>query len=225
MIIISRKIYWLGWLALTIVVCASSPFVDQQLAILPYDTTINKFYGETHLWCSIIYYGVNVATVLLLAIPLFSLIYVMVKKLPLRKTLLRVVLVSYLGLAIGPGLVVNLAFKNNWGRARPYQVIRDHHPYSYPWQPHFNRPADNSFPSGHVSIGAFIGVPLIAARRRKLGILTCGIGFVAVGIVRWLQGGHYFTDIIMAGVFVWFFSWLVIMAVDKILARKSGEEL
>lgn len=224
--IISRKISLLVlWIVITIVVCATSPFLDQQLAILPYDSINSKFYGEVHWWCSIIYYGVNVATVLLIAIPLFSLLYVMLKKLPLNKTLLRIVLVSYLGLAIGPGLVVNLAFKNNWGRARPYQVIRDHHPFSYPWQPHFDRPADNSFPSGHVSIGAFVGVPLIAARRKKLGVLACGIGFVLVGIVRWLQGGHYFTDIVMAGVLVWLCSWLVMMIVDRVLSRNGGINL
>jgi lipid A 4'-phosphatase len=131
------------------------------------------------------------------------------------------VLISYLSLAIGPGLLVNTLFKENWGRARPYQVIRDGHPFSLPWQPHFNRPADNSFPSGHVSIGAFIGIPFLVARRRKLGVALCVLGFVSVGIVRWLQGGHYFSDIILAAIIVWLSTLLIIYVVDRYMLNRK----
>lgn len=198
-----------------------SPLLDQQLAIVPYTLLSNKFYGETHLWVKIIYYGVNLSTALLIVIPLVILVRSRRNSLEKKKLVRRMVLISYLSLAIGPGLLVNTLFKENWGRARPYQVIRDGHPFSLPWQPHFNRPADNSFPSGHVSIGAFIGIPFLVARRRKLGVALCALGFVSVGIVRWLQGGHYFSDIILAAIIVWLSTLLIIYVVDRYMLNRK----
>ena len=178
----------------TIVVFLLSPVLDIKLAAIPYNHTTHAFYGETHLWCK-----VTPAS---------------------RQTLKRMLMISYLSLIIGPGLIANSYFKQHWGRARPYQVMRDHHPFSFPWQPHSNRPADNSFPSGHVTIGAFLGIPLIAARRRKIGLALCASGFILVGVVRWLQGGHYFSDILMAGIIVWLVNILVTLMVDRFFIAK-----
>lgn len=212
-----NNIIWL-LLILGVVVLASSPYVDRQLAILPYDPSIHYFYGELSWWCKLIYYSVNMVTVSLIVVPLILFILVWKKILQLDMLLIkRMMLITYLSLAIGPGLLVNTLFKDGWGRPRPYQVIRDHKPFSYPWQPHFNHPKDNSFPSGHVSIGAMIGVPFIVARKKKLGIGLCILGAALVGLVRFLQGGHYFTDITAAAIIVWLVSILVTKLVDKYL--------
>lgn len=216
------KIKMLLWLVLLAAITLYlSPVLDQKLAILPYNFSNHTFYGETHWWVKVIYYGVNVSTVLLITLPLIALFCSRKATAAHKLVVRRMVVISYLSLAIGPGLLVNTLFKENWGRARPYQVIRDGHPFSFPWQPHFSRPADNSFPSGHVSIGAFIGVPFLVSRRRKLGVALCGLGFVSVGIARWLQGGHYFSDIVFAAIIVWLITLLVVTFVDNnILARK-----
>lgn len=202
------------------IVLLSSTYIDQQVAILPYDVTTRLFYGETQLWCKVIYYGVNIATILIIASLVFAIgLYY---KSNINKILIkRYLLITILTMSIAPGLIVNKAFKEHWGRARPYQVIRDGSEFSLPWQPHFNRPADNSFPSGHASIGAFIGIPFLAARRKKLGFTLCGVGAILVGIVRWLQGGHYFTDICTAILIVWLTATIVSYFVDKKLGKQS----
>lgn len=213
-----KKIFVL--VILLVIVILSSQYVDQQFAIIPYDKVTNKFYGETQLWCKIIYYSVNVATVAIIVSLLIAI--VLYFKSNINKLFLkRFILITSLSMLIAPGLIINKAFKEHWGRARPYQVIRDGHDFSLPWQPHFNKPADNSFPSGHASIGAFLGVPFIAARRRKLGFLLCGIGAVLVGMVRWLQGGHYFSDICTAVLVVWLVTILVSYFVDQKLEQKK----
>ncbi len=210
-------------LAISAVTFYLSPILDQRLAILPYDFTIARFYGEITLWCKVVYYSVNVTTFLLIITPIIIILLSRKGKINLAKPLVkRMVLITYLSLALGPGLICNSLLKDNWGRARPYQVIRDHHPFSYPWQPHFDRPADNSFPSGHVTIGAFVGVPFIAARRKKLGVALCIAGFTLVGIVRYLQGGHYFSDIVMAATIVWLVNILVTEIVDKYFMTKRN---
>lgn len=207
-------------IVLGIIVLALSPYLDQQLASLPYNYQTKYFYGEISAWCKVIYYSVNVTTFLLILIPLVIVLLVAKKKLFFNANIIkRMVLITYISLAIGPGLLVNTFFKDEWGRPRPYQVIRDHKPFSYPWQPHFGNSKDNSFPSGHVSIGAFIGVPFIAARRKYLGVSLCILGTIVVGIVRFLQGGHYFSDILMAAIIVWLVNVFVTIMVDKYLIK------
>ena len=217
---ISSLKFMLYLLAAMLLTLLLSPYLDQRLALLPYNFVTNKFYGEITLWTKVIYYSVNVMTTLLIVIPLIILGLSVRSKSNLKKKIIcRMFLVTYLALLIGPGLVCNSFFKNHWGRARPYQVIRDHHEFSLPWQPHFDRPSDNSFPSGHVSIGAFIGVPFIAARRKRLGIIISIFGFILVGVTRLLQGGHYFSDIMMAALITWFISAGVMLLIDCYLKK------
>ncbi|AUR52252.1 phosphatase PAP2 family protein [Aquella oligotrophica] len=218
-----QKLYLaISLIILCLVTFALSPYLDQQLASLPYDYQTRYFYGEIAFWCKVIYYSVNVTTFLLILVPLAIIVLTLMKKIQVNPLIVRrMVLITYISLAIGPGLLVNTFFKDEWGRPRPYQVIRDHKPFSYPWQPHFNHPKDNSFPSGHVSIGAFIGIPFIAARRKRLGVALCIVGTIVVGIVRFLQGGHYFSDILMAAIIVWSVNLVVTLLVDKYLMRNK----
>lgn len=218
-----QKLYLaISLVILCLITFALSPYLDQQLASLPYDYQTRYFYGERALWCKIIYYSVNVTTFLLILVPLTIVVLAALKKIQFNFLIVkRMVLITYISLAIGPGLLVNTFFKDEWGRPRPYQVIRDHKPFSYPWQPHFNHPKDNSFPSGHVSIGAFVGIPFIAARRKRLGVTLCIAGTIIVGIVRFLQGGHYFSDILMAAIIVWAVNLVVTILVDKYLMRNK----
>jgi lipid A 4'-phosphatase len=214
---IKINLIWL-LLILTAITFALSPYLDQQLAVLPYNFQTHYFYGEISKWCKFIYYSVNVLTFILSIVPLLLFILVKKNKLALDPTLVkRMMLVTYLSLIIGPGLIVNTALKDGWGRPRPYQVIRDHKPFAYPWQPHLNHPKDNSFPSGHVSIGAMLGIPFIAMRRKKLGVGLCVAGTIIVGLVRYLQGGHYFSDIAMAAILVWMVTALITPLVDRYL--------
>lgn len=218
-----QKLYLaISLVILCLITFALSPYLDQQLASLPYNYQTRYFYGEIAIWCKIIYYSVNVTTFLLILMPLTIVALAAMKKIQFNFLIVkRMVLITYISLAIGPGLLVNTFFKDEWGRPRPYQVIRDHKPFSYPWQPHFNHPKDNSFPSGHVSIGAFVGIPFIAARRKRLGVTLCIAGTIIVGIVRFLQGGHYFSDILMAAIIVWAVNLVVTILVDKYLMRNK----
>jgi lipid A 4'-phosphatase len=214
--LMDKKFTILGILLLVLFITLwLSPQVDYTWSLLPYSGITNKFYGEVHLWCRTVYAAVPLVTWALLLIPALLLYLKRNSHSAMRMALQRMALISYLSIILGPGLIVNLALKDHWGRARPYQVIRDHHSFSLPWQPHFNRAQDNSFPSGHVAIGAFIGVPLLACRRYYWGGSLCFCGFTLVGLVRYLQGGHYFSDIILAALIVWTVTLVVATMVDR----------
>jgi membrane-associated phospholipid phosphatase len=63
----------------------------------------------------------------------------------------------------------------------------------------------------------FCGIPFLAFRRKKVAIIVSLCGGGIVGVVRILQGGHYLTDVLAAGVVVWVTAFIVIYITDKIL--------
>lgn len=107
---------------------------------------------------------------------------------------------------IGPGLLVNTVFKDQWGRARPSQVEE------FNGSKKFTRaaiPADQcekncSFVSGHASVGFFFLAFAYVWPRRRILWLTTGTGLgLGIGLVRILQGGHFFSDVIFCGIVVY----------------------
>lgn len=210
-----RIAYVLLFLALLATI-AVSPQVDQYLAMATYNPITHNFYGETHLWCKIIYHGVNVAIAILIILPLvFLFLAYPIKRLskPFAK---RFALITYVSLILGPGLIVNFGLKEHWGRARPNQVIREHQAFTPMWQYVSNKPSNNSFPSGHASGGFFLGIPLLATRRKKLAVSVSLVGGTLFGLVRLLQGGHYFSDILVAGIVVIAVGLIVTKLVEKL---------
>lgn len=176
--------------------------LDMQFALLPFDYSSYKFYGESALWCRFLYNSITYITIALIAVPIIMvLIKLYYKKLTFGMIVFTVI--YYLSFTAGPGVLVNAIFKNYWGRARPTQVIKDGAKYSDFWQYNSDNSENNSFPSGHASVGFFVGVPLLIARKRNYGLLL-SIGFGGlIGLVRILQGGHFFSDVLMAFVVVW----------------------
>lgn len=195
----------------------NSPGIDQKIAKLPYDVTSNTFYGETNYIVWAIYFLVPVFTTIFIAIPILILGFEKLNSRFLKYR--RAAIISLIALIIGPGLIINTVFKNNWGRPRPYQVLRDHKVFSPVWVPHKGYPENNSFCSGHAAIGFFLGVPFWALRRKKQAIVMSVLGGTVVGTVRILQGGHYFTDVIFAGIFVWLGVFLAVYLTDNIILR------
>lgn len=187
--------------------------IDPRIAIIPFNSTLGKFYGEVHLWCKIIYFSVPVFTGLLIVVSLWLLL---VKNRKIHGTSTkRAALIIFISLALGPGLTVNTILKDNWGRPRPYQVIRDGKTFAPVWKANFKAPANNSFPCGHASIGFFLGVPLLAFGFRRRGLVLSLIGGAGVGAVRMLQGGHYLSDVIYCGIIVWLIAELVTFCVNR----------
>jgi lipid A 4'-phosphatase len=119
-----------------------------------------------------------------------------------RRTALYLLLV----MLIGPGLLVNAVFKDHWGRARPSQVME------FGGSKQFTRaavPADQcekncSFVSGHASGGFyFLAVACVWPRRRALWLAVGTALGLGIGLVRIVQGGHFFSDVVFCGIIVY----------------------
>ena len=125
-----------------------------------------------------------------------------------RMTLLYIAIAG----TLGPGLVVNLGFKDNWQRARPYQVE------NFGGDKQFTRAAvmtdqcaDNcSFVSGHLACGYFF-ISLMLLQRRRAGQWVA-TGLVAAGLIafaRMSDKAHWLSDTLWAGPITLLTCWLV----------------
>lgn len=134
--------------------------------------------------------------------------------LPHRRMLLpgRAVLFLTATLALGPGLLVNMVAKDYSGRPRPIHVqpMGGDQPFVAWWDPRGTCPTNCSFVSGDVA-GAFwtlAPAALAPPAWRVLaytGALALGSGVAAI---RMLFGGHFFTDVVFAGVITFVIIWL-----------------
>ncbi|MDR2032700.1 MAG: phosphatase PAP2 family protein [Azoarcus sp.] len=131
-------------------------------------------------------------------------------------------------LILGPGLAIDVAAKDHWGRARPSRIAE------FGGAARFTPallPADQcekncSFVSGHASAG-FFAVSLgflggMAARRRwtLIGLVLGGLA----GLGRIAQGGHFLSDVVFAFFITWWSAWLVWRIFRKLGWITAAEE-
>lgn len=134
-----------------------------------------------------------------------GLAYTVVRARPLLGLGSRQWLFLGLALAVGPGLVANLIFKETWDRARPAQIQQ------FGGTKHYTPPlvmADQcshncSFVSGDAAAAFYLhSFAYVAGRRRRLvffGGVAAGIG---VGLLRIAEGAHFLSDVLYAGAFM-----------------------
>lgn len=141
----------------------------------------------------------------------------------LRRPLLGVTrrLAAYvmLSLALGPGLVVNVILKDNWGRPRPSTIAEFGGPDTYvrPLVPS-NQCDDNcSFSSGHGALGFWpVALALLAPPAWRPLAVGAAMAFGAVvGFVRIAQGGHFLSDVVFSalitiGISLWLYRRLIL---------------
>jgi membrane-associated PAP2 superfamily phosphatase len=107
-----------------------------------------------------------------------------------------------LGLALGPGLLVNGVLKTLWGRPRPVQVevFGGDAPYVPVWQISDWCEANCSFVSGEAAsaswtVAAVVLLPPAIRRRVLAPVLVYG---VALSLNRVAFGGHFLSDVLLS---------------------------
>lgn len=144
----------------------------------------------------------------------------------------RKLLYLLLVLIIGAGLIVNVAFKNNFGRARPRDVVEFNGPKQF--TPAFVLSSqcrtNCSFSSGDVAAGFFPIALAMLFRRRRACYVAAGVFGALIAVSRMASGAHFFSDAIV--------SFFVMLIVSDVLyhymirpreslyeARERAEEL
>ena len=128
-------------------------------------------------------------------------------------------------LGVGPGLVANTLLKDNWGRARPKQLVEFNggKRFTPPLVLSDQCARNCSFVSGEASA---VFVPFYAAAlmvpQGSVALLAIGtVGGLAVGLIRILQGAHFLSDIVFAGIFM----ALIVTAVHHIMFGWPGSRV
>jgi lipid A 4'-phosphatase len=126
---------------------------------------------------------------------------------------------------LGPGAVVNWGFKDNWQRARPYQVE------NFGGTQKFSRAAvmtdqcdaNCSFVSGHVSCGVFlISLGLVHRRRQRTWAALGVLSGLAIGFARMADVAHWLSDVLWAFPITLAVSWLVWKALLPLYRKPSA---
>lgn len=147
---------------------------------------------------------INTAAIIYLCILIYQ--YFLYKK--INKVLIYLII----SLAIGPGLIVNTLFKNQFGRARPIEIKE------FGGKKIFTRPfvmanqcnVNCSFTSGHAAAGYYVTCfAFIVSRKRfarffHIGVLVGSL----VGFGRIVQGAHFLSDVLGSGFIVILINYL-----------------
>jgi lipid A 4'-phosphatase len=195
---------------LTSIILILIPQIDIEITSLFYSTE-NGFYLKDAWWVKILYDSVPI---LLKTIVLAVLVLYLFNKI-FRRNFLKVdgMVTSYLliVLIVGPGLIVNSAFKEHFGRARPFTTIEFGGDKNFTPAFVISDQCDRncSFSSGHAA-GAFfiIALALLMNRKREWWIALATVYGFSVGLARIAAGGHFFSDV--------FISYFVVLLVSKL---------
>ena len=115
-------------------------------------------------------------------------------------------------LVLGPGLLVNITMKDYWPRSRPIDVpeLGGSEKFVPWWDPRGVCAKNCSFVAGE-SAGAFWSLApaaLAPPQWRPLAYAAAVAFGTGVGVLRMAFGGHFFTDVVFAGVFMFGLVWI-----------------
>src|ERR1700733_4408684 len=127
-------------------------------------------------------------------------------------------------MAIGPGLIVNLGFKDHWHRPRPVQTQDFNGPNPFvPWYDDNGGCKMNcSFVSGEASTGFWMVAPasvLPLPWRAPAIVAAFAFGFGA-SLLRLAFGGHYLSDVMLGGLV----TLIVIEIVRRVVWPRGASE-
>ena len=112
----------------------------------------------------------------------------------------RRVVYLFLVLIVGAGLVVNVLLKDNFGRARPRDIVEfgGAQLYTPPFVASSACHKNCSFSSGEAAGGFFaLAIAWALGRRRRLVVAAVGLG-AFVSFCRVATGAHFFSDVVVS---------------------------
>jgi len=187
---------WLAFVAMAAVLVLV-PAIDLAVSALFYEPSAG-FSNRGRIWEQMLFHSVPIA---MYAVNLGLIAWCVVRALrglrsgrPCGRDLAYLLLL----LALAPGLIVNALFKEQWGRARPVQVVELGGDRAF--SPAFVRSDQRggSFSSGHAAAAAYLVVVawLFAGRWRILWITLATAYALLVGVARIAAGGHFLSDVL-----------------------------
>ena len=189
------------------------PELDLKLAALFYDPASQSFPIKTH---EVAMFARDAAMWICWAFVLPSIVALITKLIwPNRKLLISGNTIAFLLITItlAAGILTNLTFKSHWSRPRPVMVSEFSGPWQFKawWDPTGECGRNCSFFSGESATAFWTLAPAALTPPAWRPIAYAGaLAFGALtSVLRMAFGGHFFTDVTIAGLVTFLVIWLV----------------
>jgi membrane-associated PAP2 superfamily phosphatase len=188
------------------------PELDLKLAALFYDAASKSFPLKLN---SIAAFARDAAMWVAWAFALPSIVAIVVKLArPDRPMLVpgRTVVFMLVTMLLSAGILTNLTFKSYWGRPRPVVVTQFNGPQEFVpwWDPRGSCERNCSFFSGEGATAFWTYAPAALAppQWRPLAYAAATLFGITTSLLRMAFGGHFFTDVAIAGLVTFLVIWL-----------------
>jgi membrane-associated PAP2 superfamily phosphatase len=189
------------------------PGLDLKLASLFYDETVRTFPLKLNAFAGVVR---DAAMVIAWALALPALVALVVKLVRPDRPLMmsgRAVAFLLVTLLLSAGVLTNLTFKSYWGRPRPVAVTQFNGDRNFVpwWDPRGTCARNCSFFSGEgaTAFWAFAPAALAPPPWRPLAYSAAALFGLTTSGLRMAFGGHFFTDVAIAGLVTFLVIWLV----------------
>ena len=129
---------------------------------------------------------------------------------------------------LSAGVLTNFTFKSYWGRPRPVAVteFNGEHPFVAWWDPRGACPRNCSFFSGEGATAFWTYAPAALAPPawRPLAYVGATVFGVVTSGLRMAFGGHFFTDVAIAGLVSFLVIWLTYALIYRWAATRVTDE-
>jgi len=197
----------LAWLVLCAVFFLAFPHIDLYLTDVFYDPATQSFPANQVWWIKWVYVYTPEINKLVTAGALLAVLLSLFKPQWVSHRWRKSAMAWLLLMAVGIGFLVDWVLKDHVGRPHPYQTL----PYNgseafvpvFHYQPLCEE--NCSFVSGHAA-GGFVWMAWGMWRGRRIRQRWMGVGVAAgtfIGATRVMQGGHFLSDIVFSGWFIW----------------------
>lgn len=196
------------------------PQIDLYVSGLFYNKEADKFLLARNPILNFIHDSTKIVVIAVLVGLIAAFIFVSIKKQDFLGLSKKKILYLFFAMAIGPGLVVNGVFKENWGRARPSQIeqFSGDKSFSPPFIIADQCDTNCSFVSGDPSVGFYFFAFMIAfpLLKKRFFLVAMNLGII-FGSARIMMGAHFLSDVIFSGVF----TYLSVLLLGKVFWRKN----
>jgi membrane-associated PAP2 superfamily phosphatase len=189
------------------------PELDLKLASLFYDPATRSFPLKMNWWAALARDGAMWIAWGLAAPAIVALIVKIAR--PDRPLLIsgRAVIFLLLTLILSAGVLTNLTFKSYWGRPRPVVVTEFNGdlPFKPWWDPRGGCDHNCSFFSGEGATAFWTFAPAVLAPPpwRPLAYAAATVFGIVTSVLRMAFGGHFFSDVAVAGLVTFLVIWVV----------------
>src|SRR5436190_4878065 len=204
------------------------PELDLKLAALFYDATSKSFPLKLNTLAAIARDGAMWIAWALAAPAIVALFAKLVR--PNRPLLIsgRAMVFLLVTLTLSAGVLTNLTFKSYWGRPRPVVVTQFNGPDAFVpwWDPRGSCGRNCSFFSGEGATAFWTYAPAALAppQWRPLAYAAATVFGVVTSSLRMAFGGHFFTDVAIAGLVTFLVIWLAFALIYRWPRTKLSDE-